>query len=277
MELVEVDTADGRRLEGLLHEPPQRAHANLLLLHGKGGNCYSGICRFLPPRLAAAGVRTLALNMRSHDLGYTRLDVPFVDLEVGRASTDGGMWEDLSVGERDVAAGVAFLREHHGRGVVIAGHSSGGFYTALYAPGDAAVIGRILLSPLVSNRRPLEHWFGGVQGLEVALARARAMVAAGDGEQLHMTRTWYYAISARSLLQRAAEPQGLVQRALAASTAPVLLTWGSREGRGPSWRELAEGLAGNVSVAVLEGAEHNYIGYEQTVSDVVLSFLKTLT
>jgi acetyl esterase/lipase len=222
-------------------------------------------------------VRTLALNMRSHDLGYTRVDIPFVDLEDGRAETDGGMWEDLSVGERDVAAGVAFLREGDGRGVVVAGHSSGGFYTAMHAPGDAAVTGRILLSPLVSNRRPLDHWFGGAQGLDVALARARAMVAAGDGEQLHATRTWYYAISARSLLQRAAEPVGLVQQALAASTAPVLLAWGSREGRGPHWRQLAETLAGTVSTVVFEGAEHNYIGYERTVATAVLSFLKTLT
>lgn len=275
-ELVELVANDGRCLEGFLHETSGPAKASILLLHGKGANCYSGVCRFLPPALTRAGFRVLALNMRSHDLGYTRLDVPFVDLEDGRAAVDGGMWEDLDVGDLDVDAGIAFLNGFGGSEVIVCGHSSGGFYAALHDRLDSRVTARILLSPLVSNRRPLPSWFGGSHGLEQALARAQALVERGDGEQLIPTQLWYYAISARALLQRAAESPDIFATALAALSSPALLAWGSREGRAAQWSQLASGLP-HVTSTVFDGAEHNYIQHQDTVNAGILQYLKTLT
>ncbi|MGH3663902.1 MAG: alpha/beta fold hydrolase [Micromonosporaceae bacterium] len=284
-EFVEIDASDGRRLEGLLHHPrgprqptgadllegraaPAAARASVLLLHGKGANCYSGVSRFLPPLLADAGIRTLALNMRSHDLGYTRMDVPFVDLEDGPAQVDGGMWENLVTAQLDVAAGIRFLIDEGAPEVALCGHSSGGFYAALHDPADVRVSSRVLLSPLVSQRRPLDLWFGGEGELAGALALARDMVEAGRGEQLIPTPLWYYAISARALLQRAAEPDGRFVGALAGCGAPILVAWGSLEGRGEDWDALA-GQFPHVSAGVIEGAEHNYLGSEESVARLV--------
>ena len=276
VELIEVDTSDERRLEGFLYEPSARPSASVLLLHGKGGNAYSGASRFLPPLLAAAGVRCLALNMRCHDLGYTRMDTPFVDLEHGDALVDGGMWEDLTLGKLDVAAGISFLIGAGADDVVLAGHSSGGFYAVTHSPTDAQVRGRLLLSPLVSNRRPLPMWFGGEDGLERALVSAQAHRDEGAGHALIATRGWYYAISADSLLQRAVEDPAVFEKSLDSCATAVHILWGDKEGRGDAWRQLASGRA-NVTTKAIDGAEHNYIGHEEEVGGSVIRFLNTLT
>lgn len=274
VQLVTITADDGRELEGLLHEPGERPAASVLHLHGKGGNCYSGSARFIPERTAAANLRHLALNMRCHDLGYTRADVRYEDFGEGAARSDGGCWEQLSRGPTDVAAGVRALRELGPEPIFIAGHSSGGFYTALYCADDPDIAGRILLSPLTSNRRPLPAWFGDEYGIESALAKARKMVAAGDGRLLIPLPAWYYAISAESLLERAAEDDAVWLTAMQASDSPVLLLWGDAESRDPLWRALFEEFAvTDKQLAVVIGADHNYVGHEAEVANAVATFI----
>lgn len=276
-ELLEIATDDGRTIEAMLFEPSAPAIANLILIHGKGGNFYSGICRFLPPLLSLNGIRTLTLNMRCHDLGYTRADVPFIDIENGHAHVDGGMWEDLDKGTLDIQAGYRIFQNFPKVANFIGGHSSGGFYSALFNPDDDSLRGRILLSPLVSNKRPLIHWFGNETRLEQALIEASQLIEQGNGKQLIRTGTWYFAISAESLVQRYQEPEGLFAESLENSKTPIFLAWGSMEGRGPSWNELADKLTIPVFKTIYEGSDHNYIGAEDMVSNSVLTFLNTLT
>ena len=69
-ELIELQTTDGVRLDAALREPyPARAKGGVVMVHGYGGNFYSGIMAFLPEALSRRGFATLALNMRDHDLG----------------------------------------------------------------------------------------------------------------------------------------------------------------------------------------------------------------
>lgn len=270
--MVEIETADKRRLELFWHEPEGVATATVVLLHGKGANAYSGVAGFLAPRLAASGLRAVSLNMRSHDLGYTRTDVPFVDLEDGRALVDGGMWEDLNEGSLDVEAVLDALGRAGVDGpVALCGHSSGGYYAALC--GDGRINGRVLLSPLVANGRPLRHWFG--EEFEEICAYAARLVAAGDGDRLIPTPRWYYAISARSLVQRVSEAEGIFGDSLRAHARPALFLWGEREGRGRAWRALAADIGANF--LVVPGVEHHYLGAEGSVADAVAAFTKTFT
>jgi pimeloyl-ACP methyl ester carboxylesterase len=274
VQLVGVSADDGRELEGLLYEGDGRPVASVLHLHGKGGNCYSGSARFIPRLTRGNGVRHLALNMRCHDLGYTRADVRYDDFQEGTARTDGGWWEQVSVGPLDVAAGVRALKECGPEPVFIAGHSSGGFYTATYCQGDPDIAGRILLSPLTDNRRPLPMWFGEGAGLAAAVERAREMVESGHGDLVLPLPTWYYGISARSLLERAAEEDLVWLTAMQASDASVLFLWGGAESRGPLWQSLSDQLsAPDKEVVVVDGADHNYVGHEEAVARAVSDFV----
>jgi pimeloyl-ACP methyl ester carboxylesterase len=276
-ELISTAAADGRVLDGLLYEPTGAPPvASLLYLHGKGGNCYSGPGRFVPAG-AGAPLRHLALNMRCHDLAYTRPDLPYVDFRrEGPGLADGGFWERLASGTVDVAAGVAALRSLGPEPVVLVGHSSGGFYAAVAAAQDASIAGRVLLSPLTSNKRPLPMWFDGEDGLRAALESARTLVRAGFGHRLISLPSWYYAISAASLLERAEEPDDTWLKAVRANTSPLFVLWGGVESRASHWRDVVGGLEGDVRSHEVAGADHNYMGFEDVVARAVTEFALSL-
>jgi pimeloyl-ACP methyl ester carboxylesterase len=168
-QLVSIDTVDGVQLDGLLTEPEER-RAGIVYLHGKGCNFYSGPGRFVPERSRLEDVCHLSINMRCHDLGYTRTDIA-LDMPMPAGQDDpppvgGGMWEVLADGHKDVGAAVTFLRERGYDKVFVAGHSSGGFYAVDYCARDRDIAGRILLSPLTSNKTPFRLWFAEDGGLE---------------------------------------------------------------------------------------------------------------
>lgn len=273
---VELPAAGGAPLAGLLYEAPEGVApvASVLYIHGKGGNFYSGPPRAVPVALASSGapVRQLSLNMRCHDLGYTRGDVPYRDFAEGGALVDGGFWEDLSTGWQDLDVGVDFLRAGSSAPVLIAGHSSGGFFVADYCARRPDVGGRVLLSPLVSNKRPFQAWFGEGQ-IDAAVARAEELVASGHGDHLIPTNTWYYAVAATSLLERANEPDDIWAKNMAAARSPVLCVVGGAESRVAEWRQLVEDLpAEHKRFVVIEGAEHNYIGHADEVAKAITAF-----
>lgn len=286
VELLTVRNAADVPLDGVLWMPARGVEpvAAMVHLHAKGGNFYTGPGRFIPEHSRELPIAHLALNMRCHDLGTTRGDLPSGDLfgdpaPFGRgAKVDGGMWERIGEGCLDVEAAVALLRGRGLRRIFLAGHSSGGFYAAQGAALDPAIAGRVLLSPLTGNRTALPQWFADEAELEATLERARAMVAEGRGEQLIPLKDWYYGIAARALLERAAEPDGLWDGWMAASSAPVLLLSGEHESRGPMWDAALEALplpAEQRARVVIAGAEHHYIGYERAVADAVTRFVLT--
>jgi hypothetical protein len=275
--LVDVEAADGRVLQGLAYGPDGGgdAVAAILHLHGRGGNCYSGPGRVLPQLLADEPVVHLALNLRSHDLGYTRYDIEDGgELRDEAVTVDGGYWERLDTGRTDAEAGVAWLRAATGLPVVISGHSAGGFVVADHSAGDPPVAGRILLSPLTTTRHPLAAWFGGGDALRRAVEQAHDMVAAGDGHLLIPVRRWFFAISAGTLLDRLAEEEGRWVDGMNGSDAPVLLAWGDREDRATHWRAIARALrARDTRVLELEGTGHVYQGRERELATAVAAFV----
>src|SRR5215207_1188028 len=127
VELLTLETADGWWLDGALYPAEQAAGPAVLLLHGKTQNFYSGPGRFLPPALVAAGYTCLTLNMRCHDLGYTRDDLPYANIDQLAADSQcqlaGGAWEHLESGHLDLGAGVDYLRGRGYARVALVGHS----------------------------------------------------------------------------------------------------------------------------------------------------------
>ena len=273
MELVTLRTDDGLALDAALYQPDDPVAA-VVHLHGKGGNFYSGPGRFIPELTAKERILHLSVNMRCHDLAYTRYDVADAELSAS-VTVAGGMWERLDDGFRDVAAAVGFLRRAGHDRIFIAGHSSGGFYTADYCgrfPGEAA--GRLLLSPLTANATAFERWFPEEGERARALAQAEALVSEGHGHWLIPIRSWYFAVSAHSLLERAAEPEEAWAQALAACPSPVLFLWSDAEARDGLWQhELERFTAGPKRRVRLHGCDHQYHGSERPVAEAVAQFV----
>jgi hypothetical protein len=263
VELVELRRDDGYPVDALWYGGDD-SRVGILHVHGKGSSMLSGPARFLPPLLP--GVPHLALNMRCHDLAYT--------VGTDDWAVEGGMWEDLSTGHLDLAAGVAHLRERGVEQVVVSGHSSGGFYAADLMPRDAGVAAWILLSPLTTNRNPFALWWPDPADQERAAALAHAMVAEGRGRDLIPVSGWFHAISAGSLVQRLAEPEGIWLANVGQATAPILMSWGDAEPRHSLWDGLFGQFAGERDRRfVLEGADHYYRGQEGELAAGIATFL----
>ncbi|MFW3170842.1 alpha/beta hydrolase [Geodermatophilus sp. CPCC 206100] len=273
-QLVDVPAEDGTLLQGLLLPPPDRPRAALLHVHGKGGNFYSGPPRTLPPHLAPDRFLHLSLNLRCHDLAYSRLgDAP--GIATGPEAAYGGMWERLDEGPADIAAGVAWLRERTGLPVVVVGHSAGGYFLGDWGPGADGIAARVFLSPLTSVRFPLTAWYADDAALEEAHAHAQALVDAGQGHLLLPVPAWYFAISAASFLERLAERPDRWLDGVNASSSPLLLAWGGAETRVPAWRELFDRMtvADRVSAEV-PGAGHEYGGAEAGLAREIARFVE---
>ncbi|HEX5541343.1 MAG TPA: alpha/beta fold hydrolase [Micromonospora sp.] len=276
VKILDARTADQERIELAVY--PSRvesADLGVIHIHGKGGNFYGLPFRPLAPRLQLPGAVHVAVNMRCHDLGYTRTDVPSADSVVqSDVAVGGGWWEDLDVGVDDIAAAVDHARSLGCRDIFLLGHSAGGFYAAAYAARNQQVNGIAMLSPLTSNKTNLGMWFPEPGQLEATLNQARTMVAEGRGHHIVPLGAWYYGVSAKTLLQRAAEEDGVWSANLNAARCPVLVMWGSAESRGLMFRQLVEELAvDDKQWAELPGCEHNYIGYEDTVAEQVTRFI----
>lgn len=263
VELVELRRDDGHPIDALWY-PADELRVGVLHVHGKGSSVLSGPSRFLPPLLP--GIAHLAVNMRCHDLAYT--------VGTDDWAVDGGMWEDLSTGHLDLAAGVAHLRERGVEQVVVSGHSSGGFYAADLMPRDAGIAAWVLLSPLTTNKNPFPLWWPDPEDRDRAAALARAMVAEGRGRDLIPVSGWYRAISAASLVQRLEEPDGVWLESVAHATSPVLMAWGDAEPRHALWDDLFRRFArGADRRLVLAGADHYYRGQERDLAAAIADFL----
>jgi pimeloyl-ACP methyl ester carboxylesterase len=276
-ELVHVPVSGvAETLAGAWYPPAVDTGVALLHLHGKGGNFYMGPGLFLPERDQAGEFAQLSLNMRCHDLGYTRYDLPMPDVSQGVIAMGGGMWERLTDGVPDVMAGVDWLHARGYENVFLVGHSSGAYYAAeTCATRPEAAAGAVLLSTVISYKRNLDTWFPG-NGLEAAVAQARAWSAAGEGHRLLPIDAWYYAISADSLLERLTEPDGIFARMLEATTVPVMFAAGERESRVPQWRALYDLMdTDRKHWLVLPGVSHDYTGAERELADELFGFVRT--
>lgn len=268
--------SDGRMIECLQKTPASDAvDATLIYVHSKGGNFYTGPGWFIPQADTADRFAHIGLNMRCHDLAYSRGDSSYVDFEAGGGyiAVDGGYWEDLEVGHLDVQVAVDLARELNPNApIYLVGHSSGGFYIADYAarhPGEVG--GLVFLSPVLSHRRVIDQWFPTVSERAEIAARCQALCDDGTGGQLISVRQWFYAISARSLLQRLDEPDAPLEDRLAVAVEPRVFIWGGGETRADAWRNVARRTKSDaVSVRDLD---HNYLGGEAEVGSAVLDWV----
>jgi len=271
-ELIGFSASDGFPLDGLVYTPaagPGRCAA--LLVHGKTMNFYTGPCRILPPSLMDGGWSCLAMNRRGHDLGGIRN---------GR-DTYGGAWERFADGQRDIAGAVTELR---GRGfdrIVLVGHSFGGISVTAYAAEHPEEVAALVLCSAgsggpqylsqVSRRGMLA-----AEGHDEVDARARRLVAAGQGDRLIALPGWWYAITAASWVDLAENVPLTVENARR-YPGPILAIRGSLEPEEVYPAEAVAAAAGDrARLSIIDGADHFYNGVEAEFVRVVTGWFRDL-
>ena len=262
-ELTELQTTDGVRLEAVLRVPyPSRAKAGVVMVHGYGGNFYSGIMAFLPETLSRRDFATLALNMRDHDLGPKK-----------------NLFEENLP---DIVAGVDEMARHGYEALFLYGHSMGTNRVLFYLAEtqDPRIVG-IILTGSPGN---LFQWNVRTFGLEAAtqvLHRAQELKAEGKGDTWMLInlgplgKTLYTANHVVSLRG----PQSLSDpfMNIARISKPVLIVHGLADRLADP--QVADQLKNNVgsgssvTLRKIEGADHSFRNREKELEEIIVQWL----
>jgi pimeloyl-ACP methyl ester carboxylesterase len=284
-ELARVWTEDGLQLQGLYCEPEGSSRLPAVLhIHGASSNFYrSQFLDRLAEELADRGYGFLTGNTRGHDIMNTVYTTdPTVSRRIGVALE---IFEECPL---DIAAWLSLLQERGFREMILLGHSFGAHKVAFYQAqtSDERVRGLVFLSPADQD-----FWLDSVgDDLDRMLSSVSDMVASGQGKRLFEGSIAPYPMSARTIhslfvsansdifkFGRPDDPWEVVARL----DCPILAMMGTvAEFTGPTPSEaLATLRAKAVSsprcdTIVLDGAPHNYRGYETQVTEAIGEWLK---
>jgi pimeloyl-ACP methyl ester carboxylesterase len=268
-ELISIPT-ETMPLDGAFHEPDGTARAGaVLLFHGNTMNFYVGASRFLPPILTRLGFACLAFNRRGHDILTTR----------NSRTAEGGAFQFTREAIDDNRRAAAWLAARGFPDPVVIGHSNGGMLGVQHVVDHPGTPALVLLSAGRGGERAAvasgtERLFA-VDRLDELTARARELVNAGRGRELMFLPGWWYVISAESFLDRITTVPDTI--ALAPKIrCPVLCIRGDKEDvdRYPA-EEFQRAAGGPCAVEIIANCDHFYNGREDTVAEIVSSWLST--
>jgi pimeloyl-ACP methyl ester carboxylesterase len=268
-ELISIAT-DTLPLDGAFHWPEDRpARGGVLLFHGNTMNFYTGAPRWLPPVLTELGFACLAFNRRGHDI---------LSIRDSRAPEGGALQlTSEAIADNDYAA--RWMADRAFPAPIVIAHSGGGMLGVAHTARHAETPALVLLSAFrggageqsIAAQKALVG-----EGYDATMARARALVAAGRGQELMIVPNWWYVISAESYIDRSSTLPDILTLAPTINC-PVLYVRGSLEPKEvyPA-EDFAERAGGPCDVAIVAG-DHFYKGIEDEVCGVVTAWLnKTL-
>ena len=287
MELVQVTTADGLRLDGCLR-PALAPHDSdpvdgngpvdaWILLHGTGSNFYSSrLLAALEPRCARAAA-VLRVNTRGHDL-------------VAAGGTAAKRWlgaafERVDEAPLDLAAWVDFCRQRGYQRIGLLGHSLGAV-KAIYWLSESPAAPVAALVAASPPRLSYAHYAQSERSEEFlsTFGRAQAHVAAGRPDELLLVKfPLPYWVSTAAYVDRYGPGETYnVLRRIERVPVPTLITYGSRELQTDvAFRGMPEELeklpvAAPRQVAVIAGGDHSYSTVELALADRIELWLARL-
>jgi pimeloyl-ACP methyl ester carboxylesterase len=269
VELVQVRTADGLRLDGSLAVPKSGALERIptvdavLAIHGTGSNFYSSaVFEGLAPKLLADGIAVLRINTRGHD-------VISMAATLSGPRRLGSSLEQVDDGRHDLAAWLEFLASHGYRSVALVGHSLG----AIKAISFAAQVTHPNVKRLVAISPPRLSYSYYLDSerrdeFKAHYDTAREHIAAGRGETLIEIRTPLpFLVSAVSFVDKYGPQESYnILRQVDRSSVPALFIFGAIELEEVNFRGLPEAVGAaatpgqNVRIVTIAGANHVYTG-----------------
>lgn len=180
-ELVQVNTADGLRLDGLWTPPRGKPgeHPAFLMVHGTGSNFTAvGTLETFSEGATSTGAGVLRINTRGHD------GMAHIPPAPGHRGIKGGAaFEVIADARHDLEAWIAWLADRGCPRIVLVGHSMGAVkclsFVAEHRP--SRVIAVIAISPPRFNHSDMAAHMHGDAFLN-AYRQASNLLAAGKGE-----------------------------------------------------------------------------------------------
>lgn len=294
---IEFTSTDGLLLPALLFEPKRKTSDVAVFLHGNGDSSvfYSPArMNAFASALADRGIAFFAFNNRGAHLARKLK-------RVGRRKRvlAGTTYERIAESVRDIDGAVTFLRGEKLSNVHLVGHSTGANKICVYEwKKKRSQIRRIVL---IAGGDDLGIYYQnlGARRFERVLDRARARVAEGGGYELAPRTTGPFPLSWRALLDTL-RPSGDYNifpfferlhdlritrgkkpfREFASIRRPVLSVYGSEDefcfGRVDECVDILKDAAAgrpNFHYSIIDGAGHNFEGYEETLAREVAEFL----
>jgi len=284
VELIRITTSDGIRLDGALaspkHPPPANAIEAFLLLHGVGGNFYSGtMFEVLSETLLDLGAVVLRVNTRGHG------SVSSLATATGPVR-GGAAYEVVDDCRRDIEAWVSFLAERGHSRIGLLGHSLGAvkaIYSQAVQP-QACVRGLVAVSPPRLSRNAFQAGPRSPEFL-TSLTEATQCVSAGRPETLiNVPFPHPLLISASSYVDKYAEERYNVVRLIDRLRCPVLFTFGSieLEQGGVAFAGMPDAIlaaatdAQHLQVETLPEADHFYTGQHAALARRIGDWVREL-
>ncbi len=280
-ELVQVSTADGVTLHGLLQEP-KRPRGAVLMMHGNSSSFYQPFFAYFAEQMVARGWTTLRANNRGHDV-VSRGDAP------GSASPRylGAAFERVDECRYDWSAWLDYLAQGDRAPLVVWGHSLGAVKTAYYLArsDDRRVAAAVLASPPRLAHSLLTAHTAHAEAIRRQLEEARLLVASGRPDALvSVTLPTPFLCSAATYLDKYGpeEPYDVV-RLLDQVEIPVLVLTGEREvaqdlpfiGLPAAIEELRRRRPRLAHVSIPD-ADHHYTGRQPFALSRVMEWLEGL-
>ena len=277
VDLIQIRTRDGVRLDGIYQAPPAPGRGQLdavVCVHGTGSNFYgSTLFDALAARLLEMNVAVVRANTRGHDLMSTAA-TPRGGVRLGAA------YEALDDCRLDLAAWVAWAKANCGPRVGLIGHSSGAvkcLYALAHEPDDS-VTRLVAVSP---PRLSHAHFAASDVGREFldTYHRAKALAEASEPEALLDVRLPLpFVVTAAGYVEKYGPDERYnYLRFIDRVCCPVLLTLGEIESSNHvAFRGAAEAVARAapaVRVVTVAGADHFYTGVRERLLECVSAWL----
>ncbi len=192
---------------------------------------------------------------------------------------------ELIDGLDEIGAWTAWLEARGAGGIVLAGHSNGGRQTAWFAAerGHPAVEKLVLIAPGIATPEAAAESYQERYGkdLEPLLAKARALVAAGQGDTMMARTDFLYcpraSVSAASFVSYyGGDPRKNTPRNLTAIEKPVLVVAGTADRVVTGLRPLIQPLADGEKLRYveIEDAGHFFLDFfGEDLADAIADFV----
>lgn len=262
-ELLQLQTADGLTLTGVLRQAePASSKSCLIMVHGYGGNFYSGIMENLPGKLTEQGLATLPFNLRTHDLNpqtslfeQVREDLGAAVEEASRRGYNPIFLHGHSMGTNVVLYFLAAANRPQVKGAVLTG-----------PPGD----------PFQWNMRVM-----GKEATTGTLAQAEELASRGKADELMVINlgplgkalyTPNYLLSLRGPNRLSNPIQNITK-----ITQPLVIIRGTADKlidpQVPEQLRQAAPHPDKVELIQIPGADHCFTGHEQVLSEHILRWI----
>ncbi len=266
VDLIQVTTRDGVRLDGMLQAPGAGLSAGvtaLVCVHGTGGNFYSStLFQAFAEHFVALGCAVLRVNTRGHDGISTA-----VTAQGGRRL--GAAYEAVDDCRHDLAAWIDWAAERAGPRLVLVGHSLGAVKSQYTLAQEAhpAVVALVALSP---PRLAYSVFRASPTGQEFldTYAAAESRVRAGQPDALLDVRLPIpYVITASGYVEKYGPDERYnFLKFVGRVPCRMLVTYGGAELTNMAFGGVPEALApiaaehGRLAIETVPGGDHFYSG-----------------